>query len=694
MKHFAFLLNLSKNPFKKIKKISAPFLFFGFLLLSFQNCGKFDLNKVPTIIASFGLDISGVLESPSKVRSHTRLIFAIDQSQSMALQGCMDDLDGTNPSINPAPCMGAPGYDSAGKRFETIKLWLQQLRDKNEPDVQVMILPFSGGIVDANRKLNEMAKLGFMSLTESIQRLNDLNAEQLQEIQNPNRSASDKKMGTTVPYTFLSYAQGKIEEEMRKLLTEKQLYTSLFEFYYISDGLYKPQQTEIKTAMDLAKCPMECVLDPDYIQCDTLLPGGQLFDGNGKLLTPKPATAEMIAKAKICAGPGAAPTATGVLPKTFSGDACYCLTIGNSLYKYLGRAEDNDPAKNMTTLMSIAGLADYFMQGNINMNFVSILNLSTPTPPGATNIFNEYKKMIPQARLTTLATMEVVKPRSAVPIQVLSYKIDKFYVVNINAVQIEDGSWVPDSDADGLTDDDEITLGTDPLRERSRADAPYCLDGISSKFGCRMSGCEAQLDVDGDFLNECEEKTLKTATNRRDTSDDGILDYIKIIKNLNPLLDATTVDSNGDGFSDDQVFYWGYNPLVNVNSVDAVKYPRISAQVMFKGYVTTDKGNLPEYSIEVKHIPLVNTKAYNQNSIFFYDRFKVDPVAGGEYLGPVSHAAGENDVLFLVKVRSNEVKEKIYWLAYRKQMTFGSGGNIKLELNQFTELRSMRWELW
>ena len=99
MKHFAFLLNLpKKNPFKKLKKISAPVLFVGFLLLSFQNCGKFDLNKVPTVVASFGLDIYGVLESPSKVRSHTRLIFAIDQSQSMALQGCMDDLDGTNRS--------------------------------------------------------------------------------------------------------------------------------------------------------------------------------------------------------------------------------------------------------------------------------------------------------------------------------------------------------------------------------------------------------------------------------------------------------------------------------------------------------------------------------------------------------------------------------------------------------------------
>ena len=682
------------NFFKKNWKYSFTVLLSGFLLISFQNCGKFDLQKIPVVMASYGFDISGVLESPTKVRSHTRLVFAIDQSQSMALMGCNDDLDGPNPSINPGPCNAPPGPDAVGRRFEVVRLWLEQLRLKDEPDVLVMILPFSGGFIDANRKLNEMGLLGFMKLSDAITRLRDLKTEQDQEIQNPNRGPNDKKMGTTVPYGFLSYAQGKIEEEMRKLLAEKQLYTSLFEFYYISDGLYKPNLKEIKTAMDLAKCPMECVLDPEYIQCNSVIGTGQVFDGNGNLLTSRPATAEMIAKAKICAGPNAPPTAMGVMPSTFSGNACYCLTIGNTLYKYLGRHEDNDPAKNITTLMSISGLADYFMQGNINMNFVSVLPLSTVTPPGAINIFNDYKKMIPQARLTTLEEMEKVIPRSAVPLQVLSYKIDKFYVVNLNAAQAENGMWISDSDADGISDDDEVLAGLDPLNERSSPDAPYCLDGLNAKFGCRMSGCDPTLDVDGDFLNECEEKTLKTATNRRDTTDDGIIDYIKTIKNMNPLIDASTVDSNGDGVSDDQALYWGYSPMVNVNSIDITKSPKIFSRVQFQGFISTEKGNLPQYAIEVSNIPLVNTKAYNQNSAFFYDRFKIDPVANGEFLGPASHAAGENDVLFLVKIRSTEINEKSYWLAYRKQMIFGAGDSIKLELNQFTELRSMRWELW
>lgn len=686
MKYFAF--------FRKNRKYFAPVLLTGLLLISFQNCGKFNLNKIPVVMASYGFDISGVLESPTKVRSHTRLIFAIDQSQSMALQGCIDDLDGTNPSANPGPCNAPPGNDSVGKRFEVARQWLEQIRIKNEPDVQVMILPFSGGIVDANRKLNEIGLLGFLKLDDAIKRLRDLKIEQDLEIQNPNRPASEKKMGTTIPYSFLSYAQGKIEEEMRKLLTEKQLYTSLFEFYYISDGLYKPNLKEIQTAMDLAKCPMECVLDPELVRCNSVVGTDQVFDGNGNLLTPKPMTAEVIAKIKACAGPDAPALPAGVAPKTFSGDACYCLTIGNTLYKYLGRHDDNDPAKNLTTLMSISGLADYFMQGNINMNFVSVLPLGTPTPPGTINIFNDYKKMIPQARLTTLEEMEKVIPRSAVPLQVLSYKIDKFYVVNLNALQTENGFWISDSDADGIGDEDETLAGSDPLNERSSAAAPYCLDGLGAKFGCRMSGCDASLDVDGDFLNECEEKTLKSATIRRDTTDDGIIDYIKAIKNLNPLIDASTVDSNGDGFSDDQAFYWGYNPLVNLNLIDTTKSPKIFSQVQFQGYLSTERGNLPQYSIEVSNIPLVNTKAYNQNSNFFYDRFKIDPIAEGEFLGPISHAAGENDVLFLVKIRSTEVKEKTYWLAYRKQMLFGTGGSIKLELDQFTELRSMRWELW
>lgn len=675
----------------KAKKYIVFIGFSGLLLIFFQNCGKFELNKIPRSMASYALGIAGLLESPTKVRAHTRLIFAIDQSQSMALLGCDEDLDGSNPKANPGACSPALGYDSVGKRFDTIKEWLEALKAKNEPDVQVMILPVSGGIVDANRKLTESNLLGFLSIDAAIQRLNNLKLEQQNEIQNPNSPAFNKKMGTSVPFGFLSYAQGKIEQEMHQLLSQRQLYTTLFEFYFISDGLYKPRINEVQKAMQLANCPMECVLDPDYVKCNTLISNEQVFDGNGGIISTKPPTQDMIAKAQMCSGQ------TGIqgLPQNFSGDACYCLTIGNALYKYLGRHEDNDPTKIITTLMATAGLSDYFMQGNISMNFVSVLDLNTPTPPGTINIFNEYKRMIPQARLVTLDEMAQAIPRSATPLQVLSYKIDKFYVVNLNAVQTETGAWVADSDADGLADyDEENIFGTDPLNERSNSNALYCLDGISAKFGCRMSGCNASLDVDGDNLNECEEKTLQTSSSQRDTSEDGIIDYIKVIKNINPLMDATTVDSNSDGFSDDQALSWGYNPLVNLNAIDTIKFKKMFTQVHFNDYVLTDKGNVPQYSIEVANIPLVATRAYAQHSQLTYDKFGLDPVSGGEYLGPVTRDAGQNDVIFLVKVRSNEVKEKTFWLAYRKLISQNSDGYIKLDLNQFTELRSTRWELW
>ena len=676
-------------------------------LFAFQNCGRFDISQVPDpeqVIESLSYGITGALNEPARVRAHTRLVFLVDHSNSMIFQGCFDDLDGSQPSVNPTPCQPAGGYDTQGKRYDVIRQWLVALKNSEEPDVKVLLLPFSGGVTDEKRIRDEKDKLEFTSLDTAIARIDELKAEQLAEMQNANMSAANKKMGTTVPLRFLTLAQSKMDAEMRALLSSKQLYSTLFEFYYISDGIYKPQKAHIEKAMELAKCPMDCVLDSKYVRCNSLIDDKDVVDNqDGEIIGDLPLTEDLKNKVKKCAGENnfkeqrlGNNNKIMLVP-----DACFCLSVGNATYRYFGRDEENNHQKVSTTLVGISGLANYFMQGQVNMNFVSVLDLSQNTPPYQLNLFNEYKKIVPTANITTLADMEQLIPRAAVPIEALTYRVDKFYVVNLNAHQKFDGSWAPDSDADGVSDEEEVTIGTNPLLERSTVGAELCLDGVAKNYGCRLSGCYDYLDSDGDGLNDCEKKTLTTSGLKRDTSEDGIIDYFKVIKGLNPLLDANITDTNTDSITDDQAFRWGLSPYVNYNvyiqgppeNVQAVqphKAPKIETVVQFKGYQETSEGNIPIYTIAVSGIPLVPTLAYTKNSVLYFDKLKLDQVDDSQYLGPISRKVNDNDVLFIVQIRANEMKERVHWLVLRKHMPYNSGGNIQLDLNQFVELRTMR----
>lgn len=88
-----------------------------------------------------------------------------------------------------------------------------------------------------------------------------------------------------------------------------------------------------------------------------------------------------------------------------------------------------------------------------------------------------------------------------------------------------------DSDGDGLTDEEEMALGTDPLNP----------------------------DSDGDGLTDYDEvRVYGTDPLNPDTDGDGLTDYEEVMiyktEPLNP-------DSDGDGFSDGEEVLNGYNPL-------------------------------------------------------------------------------------------------------------------------------------
>lgn len=119
---------------------------------------------------------------------------------------------------------------------------------------------------------------------------------------------------------------------------------------------------------------------------------------------------------------------------------------------------------------------------------------------------------------------------------------------------------VPDSDGDGLADEEEVSLGTDPLL--GDTDGDQVGDGVEAQidlpelsFDPRTPSApvecslmpEPGVDTDTDGLNDCEEAVLRTDGSLVDSDRDGIPDRIEVLRGGNPLVDDFLTDSDLDG---------------------------------------------------------------------------------------------------------------------------------------------------
>lgn len=135
-----------------------------------------------------------------------------------------------------------------------------------------------------------------------------------------------------------------------------------------------------------------------------------------------------------------------------------------------------------------------------------------------------------------------------------------FVVTNLNAIATNDGA-IPDSDADGLADEEEALYGTDPRRRDSDG------DGVSDKTELLLSTVgvdplafddpppcspieptvRTTLDTDGDGLTDCEEALLRLDATLFDTDADGSPDILEVLAGTNFLEDDGLTDSDFDG---------------------------------------------------------------------------------------------------------------------------------------------------
>ncbi len=632
-----------------------------------------------------GAEFISTLTTPKSQQTQTRLLFFVDQSYSMIHGRCPSDLDGPQPKSASSGCAGtvaAKGIDPEADRYEVIKKWIHEVKDNK--NTKIAIFPFSGGMSTRPRQnpynntpiSDSVDYYKFMDATKALSRVDMLVAEQNADLEKGTDidegnfvGSAPTYLGTTVPLPTLEFARDQIMKEMEALQKTGQLFATQFRVIYLSDGVFKPTDEVLDKAMILAghSCSKRCVKDPRKISCDS----GYLI-GFGQLTTQE--------KKEW-------PLECGVPINSWNQvNSCFCLNIGNDFYEAFGDPSLNQLQKLLSVLEEIKTLPKYFGEGSLRMDFVKI-HPERILEDDDQNIFDEMQKKTGDSAISAIVDGSIPFSLNSAQAAQQTYQLVEFYAVNLNAFIDETGKLVADSDGDGLSDQEEIRLGTDPRNPRT-PDAngkSWCLDSIEKKYGCKKTNCDPALDSDNDGLNECEELTLETDTFRKENGQDHILDYFKAIRGLSFAADLRKQDSNGDGVSDYTSFKNGVHPLASFSAVP--EESKIKARVQFKGYVESkepdgSKALVGQYLVSIDQIPLVATLATTVGSQLYQSKNATPGslIADNILIGPTPHRRNENELLFIAKVKSIQDPLKNYYMFARKKV-LATGKQIKLQVD-------------
>ncbi len=181
------------------------------------------------------------------------------------------------------------------------------------------------------------------------------------------------------------------------------------------------------------------------------------------------------------------------------------------------------------------------------------------------------------------------------------------------------GSLLVDSDGDGLSDEDEIKLGTDPTNPDTDGDG--LMDGIEVRSGLDplthnvVNGCETQIDADLDGLNQCEERLVGSLDCMGDTDGDALPDLVEVYGGTDSLISEQTRDSDRDGFSNlDEIRRHTDPTTTDIQFIGSHSYTYESEELQppLAGTLEANGDPCPgrlRYRIRVSNVGLVSTLA-------------------------------------------------------------------------------------
>lgn len=200
------------------------------------------------------------------------------------------------------------------------------------------------------------------------------------------------------------------------------------------------------------------------------------------------------------------------------------------------------------------------------------------------------------------------------------YVIGRLTLFNVNA---KPGSPVdePDSDSDGLTDNEELKLGTDPTLVDTDGDG--FSDGVEVYFkrlGAKLNpngpafadgggqdpGCPPELrgvDTDGDGLLDCDEQFLGSNASAVDSDNDGLPDQLEWLGGTQVASNDALSDPDGDGLLNEAELRMHTNPIV----ADSTDLGAVAYRYTIVRQPTTETDGSTCYTFHVDNVLLVPT---------------------------------------------------------------------------------------
>ena len=185
----------------------------------------------------------------------------------------------------------------------------------------------------------------------------------------------------------------------------------------------------------------------------------------------------------------------------------------------------------------------------------------------------------------------------------------KMIVDYVRIFEPSDNTPPSDEDGDGLSDAEELSLGTDPNARDTDA------DGLDDGEELELGTDPLNSDSDYDLLLDGHEVTLGTSPLLEDSDNDGLTDSTEIELGTNPL----ATDSDNDGIADGEEVDAGTDPLSSDSYPNELKQgrletPNVGSHISGKGLISGWHCSALKIEISIDAGPLIAAAAHTERN--------------------------------------------------------------------------------